>query len=475
MGVTGNRAGAADAQTDNPEGNFGLLARPNGRNGLLRSYRRRVLTRRTARRAANGTPLQELHDRAEEIRDAVRARVMTAGNLRYAAESANESAEDVAQTVFLRLWALVKGGHPEAIRDMKAYAKKMADNHVATLARRPILRQTDATEPETLERLAGPLTQSQGPEEIVERRLSEAQVETIVAALSDRQRLLIKMRVELGMTVPEMAEVLGASQKSCEKHLDRAIAKVKRELAEGEDLDSADRRRLSRVMAAKRWGSPSLLAGLERDMNGDMRLASLWRQSNGALHDVAAAVAVDESLSRLDAGPGLTDRVLSVAEKARDSASGILSRGGPEGEAATGAALGGTGLATKAIVAACIAGPAAGGVCVATGVVDFPKDQDPTAPARPVADSTTTTNSPALQPVQTEEASPELDSEPAVEPNPTQQVNDELGFGTGGANNSAASSSRDFAAPTGAGSSGGGGSGGGGGGGSGGGEAFGFE
>lgn len=474
MGVTGNREGAAGVQTKNPEGRTGAFERPYGRNALLRLYRRRALTKRNSRfRGDEDSPLTELSERAEEIRDAVRARVMTAGNLRYAAESANESAEDVAQTVFVKLWALVLRGHPEAIQDMKAYAKKMADNHVASLARRPIVRQTETTEPETLERLAGPLAQRESPEEIVERRLSEAQVETIVASLSHQQRLLLKMRVELGMTVPEMADVLGGSQKSCEKQLDRAITKVKKELAAAEDLDAADKRRLSRVMAAKRWGSPTALAGLERDMNGDMRLASLWRQSNGALHDVAAAVAVDESLSRLDTGPGLTDRVLGFADRARDSASGILSRGGSEGEAATGAALGGTGLATKVIVAACIAGPAAGGVCVATGVVELPRGEGSNAVARPVADTTTATDAAPIQTTAPEDASPKPDPEPVPQPNPTQQVNDELGFGTGGDSSSTSTSNRDFAAPSGAGSSGGGG--GGGNGSSGGGEAFGFE
>src|SRR4051812_4650671 len=87
---------------------------------------------------APDAPLDELSRRAGEIRDAVRARVLASGDLRAVAASANETAEDVAQAVFLKLWGLVRTGDHEAIRDLKAYAKKMADNHIASLGRRSV-------------------------------------------------------------------------------------------------------------------------------------------------------------------------------------------------------------------------------------------------------------------------------------------------------------------------------------------------
>ena len=71
----------------------------------------------------------------------------------------------------------------------------------------------------------------------------------------------------------------------------------------------------------------------------------------------------------------------------RDGIQSLAIRGtGHEAETAGGVATGSAGLATKAIVVACISGSAAagvGGACVATGVVDVPGND-----GKPVAEKT---------------------------------------------------------------------------------------
>ncbi len=395
--------------------------------------------------------LEELRRRAGELRDAIRARVLASGDLRSIAASANETAEDVAQAVFLKLWGLVRDGDPEAIRDLKAYARRMADNHVASLGRRSAQRSIRPADPEELDRLAEALGDVRDPQQVVEHRLSAAQVESILDRLTPKQRLLLKMRFELGMKVPEMTRVVGGSRKACEKQLEKATETVKQELAAADDLEAADRRRLSRVMAVKRWGTPALVAGLQRDMRSDLRLASLWRQSNGALHDVASAVAVDESLSHVSHRAGVSERALDWVDRARDTALGLVGRAGPEHEAAAGAALGGGGAATKMLVAACIAGPAAagvGGACVATGVIDLPNHGSRPVAEQSVPDPTAPTTTTPAQPGATTTVPPEVvSSQPATTTAeaPVPAADKEIN-GTGTSTGSAGGS-RDFAAP----------------------------
>jgi RNA polymerase sigma factor (sigma-70 family) len=410
-------------------------------------------------------PLDELSRRAGEIRDAVRARVLASGDLRAIAASGNETAEDVAQSVFLKLWGLVRDGDREAIRDLKAYAKKMADNHIASLGRRTAQRSIRPAEPEELDRLADVLGGVRDPEHVVERHLSAAQVESILDRLTPKQRLLLKMRFELGMKVPEMTRVVGGSRKACEKQLEKATEKVKDELAAAEDFEAADRRRLSRVMAVKRWGTPALVAGLRRDMRSDLRLASLWRQSNGALHDVAGAVGIDESLRHLDHHRGLGERALIWVDRAREAVTSLAGRPGAEHEAAAGAALGGGGAATKVIVAACIAGPAAagvGGACVATGVVDLPTHGSKTVAERnlpePPAGTTTTPTVPQVLTTPLEDPSSREPATTVDDPVPPADK-ELLGSGSSKASGSAGGS-RDFVAPVQASTSSGGGGGG---------------
>ncbi len=119
--------------------------------------------------------------------------------------------------------------------------------------------------------------------------------------------------------------------------------------------------------------------------------------------------------------PGFLDRAAALGDRLREHAYSLVGRScGHEAETATGIAGGGAsaGLATKAIVAACIGGSAAagvGGACVATGVVDLPGSEN-----KPVAEKTVPEEPTATAPTATTaEPTP---TTPATDPQPSEQV-----------------------------------------------------
>jgi hypothetical protein len=219
------------------------------------------------------------------------------------------------------------------------------------------------------------------------------------------------------------------------------------------------------IKARLDWDTGLLMAVRSLELGGRRALALL----------PPGGIAVDAA-SR---SGGFADRLAAVADGMRQHACSLVGRSsGHEAETAGGIAGGGAGagLATKAIVAACVAGGGAvgvGGACVATGVVDLPQQH---GDSKPVAEKTmpeptaTVPTTPAVaaepDPAPVEEPAP---SEPTttIAEKPVQQVNKEL-YGGGGSTGSSASAStsRDFAAPVGSSNTSGGGGGSGGSGGS---------
>ena len=163
---------------------------------------------------------------------------------------------------------------------------------------------------------------------------------------------------------------------------------------------------------------------------------------------------------------GLADRLTAIGDRVRESVQSLAIRGtGHEAEAAGRVATGTAGLATKAIVVACIGGAGAagvGGACIATGVVDLPgQNGGRQVGEKTVPESTTTA------PVETTTTEPAAAVDvPRSEPTdttikPVEQVNKELyGGGAGGGSSGSTSGSRDFAAPARSSTSSGGGGGG---------------
>ena len=210
------------------------------------------------------------------------------------------------------------------------------------------------------------------------------------------------------------------------------------------------------IKARLRWDTGLLMAVRSLELGGRRAIALL----------PPGGIAVDVG-SR---SGGFADRLAALADAVRQHAYSLVGRSaGHEAESAGGIAGGGAGagLATKAIVAACIGGSAAagvGGACVATGAVDLPGGDSP----KPVGEKSVpepTTAQPTVTPPTSTEAPPSNEAQPVTTSpeRPVDQVNKEL-YGGGSTGGSAASSSgsRDFAAPA-SGSSGAGGGGGGGG------------
>jgi hypothetical protein len=341
-------------------------------------------------------------------------------------------------------------------------------NFVYDLHRKGLQRET-AADPgsHSLER---PARGEEVPvDERLDRRYENRLYDAAVRRLDDRdQRAIAAFEIAGSMRAVEKEYGIAKST------VQRAFKRLQGVIASETGRD-ATRRARSRALAyhlgyLSASQKAEIKARLEWDTGLLMAVRSLEVGGRRALALMPpGGIAVDAS-SR---SGGFADRLAAVADGVRQHAYSLVGRSsGHEAETAGGIAGGGAGagLATKAIVAACVAGGGAvgvGGACVATGVVDLPQQH---GDSKPVAEKTVpeptatvpTTPTVAAEPDRTPVQEPAPSEPTTTTPEkPVQQVNKEL-YGGGGSTGSpaSASSSRDFAAPPASSSSSGGGGGG---------------
>jgi DNA-directed RNA polymerase specialized sigma24 family protein len=287
-------------------------------------------------------------------------------------------------------------------------------------------------------------------EETLDRRYENKLYDAAVRRLDQRdQRAIAAFEVAGSMRAVE--KEYGIPKSSVQRAFKRLQAVISSETGR-----EATRRARSRALAYHLgYMSPPQAAEMKARLSWDTGLLMAVRSLElGGRR--AVALLPPAALAR-GAPPevhGFADRLAAMGDRLRDGVQSLAIRGtGHEAEAAGGVATGSAGLATKAIVVACIGGSAAagvGGACVATGVVDLPGDNSKPTAERTVPDTNTATT---ITPTVTQPSVPSV-GDPASEQtattaeNPVQAVSKELyGGGSSSSSSGSTSGSRDFAAP----------------------------
>jgi RNA polymerase sigma factor (sigma-70 family) len=129
--------------------------------------------------------------------------------------------EDVAQEVFLRL---MRYDRTELIEHPQAYLYKMASNVAAEWAIR--WRYSRPHDPRWLSGLLA----SDQPEQNCARREAEHEILRAINLLSPRERAVLKLQFAEGLCHAEIAERLGATQRSVKRMLSKSYEKLRHEL-----------------------------------------------------------------------------------------------------------------------------------------------------------------------------------------------------------------------------------------------------
>jgi RNA polymerase sigma-70 factor (ECF subfamily) len=129
-------------------------------------------------------------------------------------------AQEAAQEVFLRLYAVLKRGEP--IQNRRAWVIRVAHN--LALKWRAQQGAVFPFEPDVEARLADPAV---NPEQSLLERERQVRFARAVANLSDQQRRCLHLRLE-GLRYAEIASVLGISASAVSEFLRRAVARLRK-------------------------------------------------------------------------------------------------------------------------------------------------------------------------------------------------------------------------------------------------------
>jgi len=130
--------------------------------------------------------------------------------------------DDVAQEVFLRL---LRYETAEVVRHPQAYIFKMAANVVAEWAIRS--RHRLAHEPRWLNGLVAQDT----VEETLDNQVVQREVKRALGTLTARERAVLKLHFEEGLSKAEIALRLGLSPRVVQRDFETSYSKLRRELA----------------------------------------------------------------------------------------------------------------------------------------------------------------------------------------------------------------------------------------------------
>src|SRR6185312_6158219 len=130
--------------------------------------------------------------------------------------------DDVAQEVFLRL---LRYETAEVVRHPQAYIFKMAANVVAEWAIRS--RHRLAHEPRWLNGLVAQDT----VEETLDNQVIQREIKRALGTLTARERAVLKLHFEEGLSKAEIALRLGLSPRVVQRDFETSYSKLRRELA----------------------------------------------------------------------------------------------------------------------------------------------------------------------------------------------------------------------------------------------------
>lgn len=210
----------------------------------------------------------------------------------------------------------------------------------------------------------------------------------VLTTLPPRRRAVMLLRYGWGLDPAEVCSMIeGLSHRAYRKEITRGVDEVAEKLRMVDSGEwCGDREPVLKAYAAG-------LADVEQQRQAEHHLSHCRHCSDfvgkltGHLHDLGSSLAVPGAVDLAEDGRfSLLERVVSVADRVRESASSMLGRGGSSAEVATpvtasggvrGSGAAGAGVIAKVaglgtagkVAVACLGGGAAATVCVATGVV----------------------------------------------------------------------------------------------------------
>ena len=130
--------------------------------------------------------------------------------------------DDIAQEVFMRL---LRYESAEVVQHPQAYIFKMAANVAAEWAIRS--RHRLAHEPRWLSTLVAQDT----VEETLDNQVVQREIKRAIGMLTARERAILKLRFEEGLSKAEIATRLGLSLRVVQRDFETSYSKLRRELA----------------------------------------------------------------------------------------------------------------------------------------------------------------------------------------------------------------------------------------------------
>lgn len=413
---------------------------------------------RPSRRGATDVQLRQLPPLADQdlaaLRASVEQTISRSKKLREMAARTGYTPEDVASEALVRYL----GASDREIENPAAWMVTAARNFVYDLHKKGLQRET-AAEPGS-----HTLDQARRGEELpvdesLDRRFESRLYDAAIRRLDERDRRAVAAFEQEGsMRAVERRYGIPKS------NVQRAFKRLQREIA-SESGPRAPRRARSRALAYHLgFLSPSQTEELQSRLSWDTGLLMELRALQLGARRTAALFPLPAGIEASDAS-SLGERIAALADRVRDGAQSVVSRGaGHETEAAAAAAASGAGTAAKAIVAVCIGGSVAAGVCVERGVVDLSGADASEAVERPATQDVAEQPVPETPPLGTNDAAgsePVTDPPEPSAPTAKEQVARATGFERSESSSSQPASSGEFGAPAngggGSGASGGGG------------------
>jgi RNA polymerase sigma-70 factor, ECF subfamily len=158
--------------------------------------------------------------------------------------SDRHQAEDLVQEAFLRLFRAARNGGYSARASVSTWLFTIADNcttdYLRASGRRPLTLESDAvggngdSSADVLDRF---VSSSTDPVEAAARRESQGRAEALLASLPEEQHRVVALKVFGGLTLPEVATVVGCPVGTAKSRLFHGLRKIEALLARSGSRD----------------------------------------------------------------------------------------------------------------------------------------------------------------------------------------------------------------------------------------------
>lgn len=312
----------------------------------------------------------------------------------FGAAFADDEIEDIYANAWLGTLRALASRHEQLDDDeIRRYLLTAVANHASKELRRRRRKPTAPLE------AAGAVADVVGdPADSATSRETSKVARDVLASLPPRRRAVMLLRYGWGLEPKEVCGLVqGLSPRAYRKEITRGVDEVASRMRLVERGEWCREREPVLKAYAAGTADEDERRQAEQHLSHCRRCHEFVGQLTGHLHDLGSAVTVPGALAALDGGRGLSDRVMALFERARESVLGqrpeALADAVPTAASARGAGAAGAGVLAKIaglgaagkVALACVGGGAAATVCVAAGIGplasgDFEARSEPDSP-----------------------------------------------------------------------------------------------